>query len=137
MDHDKPHAPRDSAATEASLVRNANDGSIDNAPSENLKRELTRSQMNMMALAGSVGTGLIIGTGTALSRGGPLFLLISYLTIGAVVYFVMTCIGEMATFMPMQKGFPGYATRFVDPAFGYVNKSPTQSMNIFALISEL
>jgi len=133
MDYDERHTPQTSAATEASPGRDSNDESVDSARSESLKRELTRSQMNMMALAGSVGTGLIIGTGSALSCGGPLFLLVSYLTIGAVVYFVMTCIGEMATFIPMQKGFAGYATKFVDPAFGYVIKSPSQSTRILVL----
>ncbi|KAF1987483.1 hypothetical protein K402DRAFT_330742 [Aulographum hederae CBS 113979] len=89
-------------------------------PNTQLKREITSRQLNMMALAGSVGTGLIIGSGTALARGGPLFLIISYLLMGTVIWFVMLSYGEMTTYIPMQKGFPGCATRFVDPALGFV-----------------
>ena len=32
---------------------------------------------------------------------------------------VMIALGEMSAYLPHKKGFPGYATRFVDPAFGF------------------
>lgn len=38
----------------------------------------------MIALGGAVGTGLIIGSGTALRRGGPLGLLLGYSFVGYV-----------------------------------------------------
>lgn len=83
-----------------------------------LKRDLKSRQVNMIAIAGALGTGLIIGTGTGLARGGPGSLFIAYLTTGAAVYWVMAALGEMAAFAPMQRGFNGYAARYVDPAFG-------------------
>ncbi|EGO18624.1 hypothetical protein SERLADRAFT_358847 [Serpula lacrymans var. lacrymans S7.9] len=73
----------------------------------------------MIALGGAVGTGLIIGSGTALVQGGPLGLLLGYTFVGAVCYFVMVALGEMAAYIPHRKGFAGYATRFVDPALGF------------------
>lgn len=85
-----------------------------------LKREFKERHVSMIAVAGAIGTGLIIGTGTALVRGGPANLFIAYCIVGLVVFFVMTAMGEMATMFPMDKGFGGYATRFVDPALGYV-----------------
>ncbi|KAL2278500.1 hypothetical protein FJTKL_14418 [Diaporthe vaccinii] len=54
-----------------------------------------------------------------LVRGGIASLLIAYSIIGAVVFLIMTAVGEMATMLPSDKGFAGYATRFVDPALGY------------------
>src|SRR5699024_139946 len=39
--------------------------------------------------------------------------------IGVMVYFLMTSLGEMATFMPVSGSFSTYATRFVDPALGF------------------
>lgn len=83
-----------------------------------LRREFKPRQVFMFSIACAIGTGLVIGSGGALSRGGPGSLLISYLAVGAAVFFVMTGLGEMAAFLPMSKGFGGYATRFVDPAFG-------------------
>lgn len=83
-----------------------------------LKREFKERHVSMIAVAGAIGTGLIIGSGTGLVRGGPASLLIAYTIIGAVVFFIMTAVGEMATMLPSDKGFAGYATRFVDPALG-------------------
>lgn len=70
-------------------------------------------------LGGAVGTGLIIGSGTALVNGGPLGIFLGYCFVGFVCYMVMVALGEMASYLPHKKGFPGYATRFVDPAFGF------------------
>lgn len=38
---------------------------------------------------------------------------------GIVCYFVMIALGEMGAYLPHKKGFAGYATRYVDPAFGF------------------
>ncbi|KAF9264725.1 dicarbixylic amino acid permease [Marasmius fiardii PR-910] len=84
-----------------------------------LHRGLKARQVSMIALGGAVGTGLIIGTGTALRRGGPLGLFLGYSFMGFVCYLVMVALGEMAAFLPHKKGFAGYATRFVDPAMGF------------------
>ncbi|EGS20339.1 amino acid permease-like protein [Thermochaetoides thermophila DSM 1495] len=73
---------------------------------------------HMMAIAGAIGTGLIIGTGTAL-KFGPGSLLIGYVLMGFVVYVVMVALGEMGAWLPHKKSFSGYATRFVDPAMGF------------------
>lgn len=64
-------------------------------------------------------TGLIIGSGTALVRGGPLGILLGWSFVGLVCYLVMVALGEMAAYLPIKSGFAGYATRFVDPAFGF------------------
>lgn len=85
---------------------------------EGLRRDFKPRHVSMIAIAGAIGTGLIIGSGTGLVRGGPASLFIAYVAIGSVVYFLMTALGEMATMCPMEKGFAGYATRFVDPALG-------------------
>ncbi|ODV90932.1 hypothetical protein CANCADRAFT_57321 [Tortispora caseinolytica NRRL Y-17796] len=84
-----------------------------------LKRDLKARHVSMIAIGGAVGTGLIIGTGAALATAGPGSILIAYTFVGLIVYFVMCALGEMATYLPMSKGFAGYATRFVDPALGF------------------
>ncbi|QDS74884.1 hypothetical protein FKW77_003610 [Venturia effusa] len=94
---------------------------------EGLKRELSPRDLNMIAFSGSVGTGLIIGTGKRCisfdpsnsRKGGPGSLLVCFLLIGFVVWSVITALGEMAAMCPMKKGFAGYATRFVDPCLGF------------------
>ncbi|KAH8888955.1 hypothetical protein GQ53DRAFT_795424 [Thozetella sp. PMI_491] len=89
------------------------------SPREDLRRDFEPRQVFMFSIACAIGTGLIIGSGGALAKGGPGSLLISYILIGLAVFFVMTALGEMAAYVPMKKAFGGYATRMVDPAFGY------------------
>ncbi|KAF8077993.1 dicarbixylic amino acid permease [Lyophyllum atratum] len=86
---------------------------------DTLHRGLKARQISMIALGGAVGTGLIIGSGTALRRGGPLGLLLGYSFVGFICFLVMVALGEMASFLPHKKGFAGYASRFVDPALGF------------------
>lgn len=38
---------------------------------------------------------------------------------GFICYLVMIALGEMGAYLPHKKGFAGYATRYVDPAFGF------------------
>ena len=45
--------------------------------------------------------------------------LIAYAIIGAMVFFLMTSLGEMATYLPVPGSFSTYATRFVDPSLGF------------------
>lgn len=45
-------------------------------------------------------------------------MLLAYSVVGVIVWLTMMALGEMATYVPMQTGFTGYATRFVDPALG-------------------
>ncbi|KAK4456822.1 dicarboxylic amino acid permease [Cladorrhinum samala] len=93
------------------------EGVVDEA-ADDLHRGMKPRQLNMMAIAGAIGTGLIIGTGQTL-KFGPGALLVGYATMGFVVYIVMVALGEMGAWLPHKKSFSGYASRFVDPAMGF------------------
>lgn len=84
-----------------------------------LKRALHARHVTMIAIGGALGTGLLIGTGSALKTAGPASILIAYSAIGFVVYMVMCGLGEVATFIPLADGFAGYCNRYVDPALGF------------------
>ncbi|OQN96729.1 hypothetical protein B0A48_17153 [Cryoendolithus antarcticus] len=87
--------------------------------SHSLHRGLSSRQISMIAIGGAIGTGLIIGTGSALANAGPAAIFISYSLVGVLVYAVMCALGEMATWIPLPGGFAVYADRFVDPALGF------------------
>ncbi|WP_026676254.1 amino acid permease [Fictibacillus gelatini] len=88
--------------------------------SENqLKRGLRARHMTMIAIGGSIGTGLFLASGGAISSAGPGGALVAYAAIGIMVFFLMTSLGEMASFMPVTGSFSTYATKFVDPALGF------------------
>ncbi|KAG0689593.1 hypothetical protein C6P40_004799 [Pichia californica] len=84
-----------------------------------LPRAFKPRHVSMLAIASAIGTGLIIGTGTALKRGGPASLFIAYCFTGSIMMIVLMSLGEMAAFSPMDKAFSGYPGRYVDPALGF------------------
>ena len=90
----------------------------DGGQEERLHRQLRARHASMLALGGAIGTGLIIGSGTGLARAGPVGLLIAFMYVGTLCYGMMVALGEMAAFLPHQRGFPGHATRFVGAGFG-------------------
>lgn len=55
----------------------------------------------MIAIAGTIGTGLFLGTGRSLAQGGPGAVLICYTLIGFIVYVTLLLLGEMATQYPV------------------------------------
>lgn len=73
----------------------------------------------MIAIGGSIGTGLFFASGGAVSQAGPGGALAAYVVMGALVYFMMTSLGEMATQIPSSGSFEEYANRFIDPAAGF------------------
>ena len=74
--------------------------SADTLPST-LHRGLSSRQVQMIAIAGTIGTGLFLGTGRSLAQGGPATMLICYSVVGFVVYITLLLLGEMATQYPV------------------------------------
>ena len=75
--------------------------------------------MTMIAIGGSIGTGLFLASGGAIHSAGPGGALLAYAVIGFMVYFLMTSLGEMAAYMPVPGSFSTYAGKYVDPALGF------------------
>lgn len=73
----------------------------------------------MIAIGSNIGTGLFIGSGKALSTGGPLALVLAFVLIAISLTIMMQCLGEMAVIIPVSGSFTRYATRFYDPALGF------------------
>lgn len=86
-----------------------------------VKRELKPRHLGMIALGGTIGTGLFVGISEPLSQSGPVGCLIAYLFMGSVVYFVTQSLGEMATFIPVTSSITVFSKRFLSPAFGVSN----------------
>ena len=84
-----------------------------------LQRTLSTRQISMIAIGGSIGTGLFLASGNTIHLAGPGGALLSYTLMGIMVYFLMTSLGEMSAFMPTSGSFYTYAARFVDPALGF------------------
>ncbi|KIJ65419.1 hypothetical protein HYDPIDRAFT_130547 [Hydnomerulius pinastri MD-312] len=70
-------------------------------------------------IAGTLGTGLFLGSGQALSGAGPVGALIAYGLVATVAYSSLCSVGEMTSFAPIAGSFPYYASRWVDEALGF------------------
>ncbi|MDF7627112.1 amino acid permease [Lactobacillaceae bacterium L1_55_11] len=84
-----------------------------------MQRRLKTRHISMIALGGSIGTGLFVASGASIAQAGPMGALVAYTAIGIMVYFLMTSLGEMATYSPTSGSFSDYAGKYVDPALGF------------------
>lgn len=66
-----------------------------------LDRKLKGRHMQMIAIGGSIGTGLFIGSGSALASGGPAALMIDFGIIGIMLFCVIHALGELAVLFPI------------------------------------
>ncbi|KAI9493285.1 amino acid permease/ SLC12A domain-containing protein [Zychaea mexicana] len=84
-----------------------------------LRRGLKARHIQMIALGGTIGTGLFLASGRAISNGGPGGALVAYAVLGILVYCVMMSMGEMAAYIPVAGSFAHFASRFSDPSLGF------------------
>lgn len=102
-------------------VRDTDDLSIISKGGDNeVKRNLKARHISMIALGGTIGTGLFISTKNAL-QAGPVLALIAYLFITTLAWGVTQALGEMATFIPVSGSFTQFSARFCSPALGVAN----------------
>ncbi|MET7074570.1 amino acid permease [Trueperella pyogenes] len=88
-------------------------------PNDRLHRGLRARHLNMIAIGGAIGTGLFVASGATISQAGPGGALLAYTLIGAMVFFLMQSLGEMATYSPVAGSFGDYGTHYVSPSFGF------------------
>ncbi|GAB1198680.1 hypothetical protein APSETT444_008008 [Aspergillus pseudonomiae] len=86
----------------------------------NTQRGLKNRHVQLMALGGTIGTGLFVGSGQALVIGGPLSLLLGYTFISALIYAIVTGIAEVGAYMPVHGGTMSYhGFRYVSRSLGF------------------
>ncbi|GAA5995657.1 uncharacterized protein JCM10292_005306 [Rhodotorula paludigena] len=84
-----------------------------------VQRKLKGRHLQMIALGGTIGTGLFVGAGSALATAGAAGIFLGYTIMGFVVYSMMIALGELTTQYPVRGAFVHHATRFLDPSVGF------------------
>ncbi|MCM3756205.1 amino acid permease [Sporosarcina aquimarina] len=84
-----------------------------------LNRSMKSRHLMMLSLGGVIGTGLFLNVGYTINQAGPGGALIGYLIGGIILYMVMTCLGELAVYMPVTGSFQKYASRYISPSAGF------------------
>ncbi|KAH9883736.1 amino acid permease [Xylariomycetidae sp. FL2044] len=111
----RPMLPRRASRSHSYDLRQA---ALQTAQSH-LARKLKGRHLQMIAIGGSIGTGLFVASGRALQVGGPASVLLAYLFIGAGLYCTVQALGELAVSFPVAGSFSAYSTRFIDPSWGF------------------
>ncbi|WP_334333124.1 amino acid permease [Companilactobacillus sp. HBUAS59544] len=86
---------------------------------DNLSRSLSSRQMQMIALGGTIGVGLFMGSASTIKWTGPSVLL-AYGLAGLILYMVMRALGEMLYVDPSTGSFAKYATEYLHPVVGFL-----------------
>lgn len=84
-----------------------------------LQKALSRAQVIMIGLGGAIGTGLFMGSGTAIGYAGPAVLL-SYAIAGFAAVVIVFSLSEMAVVHPTAGSFGTYAEIYLNPWVGMI-----------------
>lgn len=90
-----------------------------NAANSNLSRKLKSRHLQMISIGSSIGTGLFVGSGSALATGGPAGVIIGWAITATSVFATMQGLGELSIAFPVSGSFNVFASRFLEPAIGF------------------
>ncbi|MEV5872665.1 amino acid permease [Streptomyces sp. NPDC052101] len=82
-------------------------------------KDLKARHINMIAIGGAIGTGLLLGAGGRLHNAGPA-LALAYLVCGVFAFFVVRALGELVLYRPSSGSFVSYAREFLGEKGAYV-----------------
>ncbi len=101
-----------------------------------LARSLQSRHIQLIAIGGTIGVGLFLGSAGAIHKAGP-GLLLAYAIGGAAIFFIMRALGELLTYRPVAGSFASYAEEFVGPFAGFVTGWSYWFMWIVTAMAEL
>jgi len=89
---------------------------------EGLRHQLSAGQMAMVAVGGSVGTGLLLGSGAAMEIAGPAAIL-SFLAAAFINWTVAMALGELACAHPAAGSFGVYGDLYLNSFAGFIARA--------------
>jgi AAT family amino acid transporter len=103
---------------------------------QGLHHQLTAGQMTMVAVGGSIGTGLLLGSAAALEIAGPSVIL-SYLVAAFIAYTVAMALGELASLHPAAGSFGVYGEIYLNQYLGFLCRAGYWASIAFSIGAEL
>ncbi|MGG2065630.1 amino acid permease [Bacillus sp. S14(2024)] len=86
---------------------------------EELKRGLKARHIQMIALGGTIGVGLFMGSTSTIQWTGPSVML-AYAISGIFIFFIMRAMGEMLYLEPSTGSFATFGHKYIHPLAGYM-----------------
>ena len=102
----------------------------------NLSRNLRARHIQLIALGGTIGVGLFLGSAKAIRHAGP-GLLLAYAIGGVMVFLIMRALGELLTYRPVAGSFAVYADEFCGPFAGFATGWSYWFMWVVTAMAEL
>lgn len=102
----------------------------------NLSRNLRGRHIQLIAIGGTIGVGLFLGSAKAIQKAGP-GLLVTYALAGLAIFFIMRALGELMTYRPVAGSFAVYAEEFCGPFAGFVTGWSYWFMWVVTAMAEL
>src|SRR5215475_9488150 len=84
-----------------------------------LARNLHNRHIQLIAIGGTIGVGLFLGSARAIHNAGP-GLVLAYAVGGLAIFFIMRALGELLTYRPVAGSFASYAEEFCGPFAGFI-----------------
>src|ERR1035438_9276113 len=87
-----------------------------------LRHQLTAGQMTMVAVGGSIGTGLLLGTASAIELAGPAVIL-SFALAAFIARTVALALAELASTHPAAGSFGVYGDLYLNRWAGFISRA--------------
>jgi AAT family amino acid transporter len=87
-----------------------------------LRHQLSAGQMAMVAVGGSIGTGLLLGSAAAMELAGPAVIL-SFALACFICWTVTMALGELSSMHPAAGSFGLYADLYLSPWAGFISRA--------------
>ncbi len=84
-----------------------------------LKRDLSNRHVQLIAIGGTIGTGLFLGSGKAIQLAGP-SIIFAYLIVGIALFFVMRALGELLLSKAGYQSLTDIAEEYLGPWASFV-----------------
>src|SRR5271156_244328 len=87
-----------------------------------LRHQLSAGQMAMVAVGGSIGVGLLLGSAAAMEIAGPA-VIVSFVLAGFISWTVTMALGELSSMHPGAGSFGLYADLYLNPWAGFISRA--------------
>ena len=108
----------------------------ENTHEQGLQHQLTAGQMAMVAVGGSIGTGLLLGSAAAISLAGPA-VIISFLLAALISWTASLALGELASAHPAAGAFGLYGELYLNEWAGFVSRAGYWAAISFSVGAEM
>lgn len=104
--------------------------------SNQVQRGLTNRHIQMIAIGGSIGTGLFYGSATSIQMAGPAISL-SYVIASIIIFLIMRMLGEMCVEEPVSGSFSYFAKKYCGEFSGFMAGWNYYILYLLCAMSEL